>query len=88
MAWRSHRIVANMLENTRREFGGVGWPGCGMVDRPSTGRSAAALRKSNPRHRQESVKVVFLAGPVRIGDSQCSTTNDIFAFTPCCSLDC
>jgi hypothetical protein len=32
MAWRSHRIVANMLENTRREFGGVGWPGCGVVD--------------------------------------------------------
>ena len=21
-----------MLENTRREFGGVGWPGCGVVD--------------------------------------------------------
>jgi hypothetical protein len=31
MAWRSHRIVANMLENTRREFGGVGWPGWGEV---------------------------------------------------------
>ena len=32
MAWRSHRSVANILKNTWREFGGVGWPGCGVVD--------------------------------------------------------
>ena len=32
MAWRSHRIVAKVLENTRREFGGMGWFGCGVVD--------------------------------------------------------
>jgi hypothetical protein len=29
---RANQIVAKVLENMRREFGGVGWPGCGVVD--------------------------------------------------------
>ena len=29
---RAIQIVAKALENTRREFGGVGWPGHGVVD--------------------------------------------------------
>ena len=29
---RANQIVAKVLENTPREFDGVGWPGCGVVD--------------------------------------------------------
>jgi hypothetical protein len=29
---RASQIVAKVLENTRREFGGVGWPGHSVVD--------------------------------------------------------
>ena len=46
-----------MLENTPREFGGVGWPGCGVVNIVLVGsRSAAAHRKKKiGRAGQESV---------------------------------
>jgi len=43
---RANQIVAKVLENTPREFDGVGWPGCGVVDIVLVGRrSAAAHRK-------------------------------------------
>jgi hypothetical protein len=29
---RANQIVAKVLENTRREFGGAGWPGHSVVD--------------------------------------------------------
>jgi hypothetical protein len=29
---RANQIVAKVLESKQREFGGTGWPGCGMVD--------------------------------------------------------
>jgi hypothetical protein len=39
---RANRIVANVLENTRRDFGGVGWFGCGVVDIVLVGRRSVA----------------------------------------------
>ena len=47
---RAYQIVAKVLENTPREFGGVGWPGCGVVNIVLVGRrSAAAHRKKKNR---------------------------------------
>jgi hypothetical protein len=47
---RANQIVAKVLENTRREFGGAGWPGHSVVDivvlGPSRGGSAAAVKKT------------------------------------------
>ena len=44
---RANQIVAKVLENTRREFGGAGWPGHSVVDIVlSRGGSAAAHRQS------------------------------------------
>jgi hypothetical protein len=63
MAWHSHQIVANMLENTRPEFGGVlGWPGCGVVDIVFTGRSVAAHCKNKiwGSARQESDLIIYM----------------------------
>jgi len=47
-----------VLENTRREFGGVGWPGCGMVDIILVGRRSAAAhrKKKSGGLMQESLK--------------------------------
>ena len=47
---RAYQIVAKVLENTPRKFGGVGWPGCGVVNIVLVGRrSAAAHRKKKNR---------------------------------------
>jgi len=56
MAWRSHRIAANTLEKTRREIGGVGWPGCGVVDIALVqGGWRQSLQKQNSREAHAGI---------------------------------
>jgi hypothetical protein len=55
---RANQIVAKVLENTPREFDGVGWPSCGVVDIVLVGRRSAAVHRKKKLGglRQESVK--------------------------------
>jgi hypothetical protein len=51
-----------MLENMRREFGGAGWPGCGVVDIALVrgGQWQLITKKIDGRLMQESVKAIQL----------------------------
>ena len=51
---RANQIVAKVLENTPREFDGVGWPGCGVVDIVLAGRRSAAAHRKKKIGRAEA----------------------------------
>jgi len=69
-----------VLENTPREFGGVGGAGCGVVNIVLVGRrSAAAHRKKKiERARQESVKIFYRV----LGKIKFSSREQILAKSP------